>query len=251
MCASLAAASCIAALPLVLASAPAAAAAAAKPVLSVSGLPTGPIGGVTMPYTETGSIVDLHLSYKASLPKGAKLELYVRKSYTAPWVASKTPIKLAGGSAKIKVSSTGTGGPYSYEVAVVSGKTRLVTSKAIGLYWAQPPDGIFVEAGSESAFTKIGSTKEDCEAGCAGVGNPEETVEAAALAGLSPMPDGWTVTLVYKGEAVCTTKAITGECRGHITYPAVSAETKVPVTGEISSPSGKVTKATLLVTLYP
>jgi hypothetical protein len=234
-----------------LVTAPPSAAAVAKPALSVTGLPIGKIGGANSPYTETGSIVYLHLSYKGALPKGAKLELLVRKSYTSPWVASKTPIKLAGGSAKIKVTSSGIGGPYAYEVAVVAGKTRLAISKPVGIYWAQPPAGVFGSDEYESAYTSVHAATQNCEAGCKGDASSGSSTEAYAQVGPTPMPQGWTVTLLFNGEVICSTKDIEGRCSEDITFPTVTTETVVPLVGEMTSPTGKVTKATLLVTVYP
>jgi hypothetical protein len=230
---------------------PATAATASKPSVSVHGLPVGKIGGQAMPYTETGATAELTVSYKGSLPRGAKLQLLIRKSFTSPYEASKAPIKLVGGSAKVKVSSSGIGGPYSYEVAVVSGSRRLSLSKPAALYWAQPPGGVFVMAGSESAFTSTHVAKENCEAGCKGVASSGENDEFSALAGNSPMPQGWTVTLVFDGEVECTTKEIEGRCAKALAFPEVTAETVVPVEGRITSPLGKTYVAKLLVTVYP
>jgi hypothetical protein len=65
------------------------------------------------------------------------------------------------------------------------------------------------------------------------------------------MPAGWTVTLLLGGTVECSTKDIEGNCGMELAFPAVSAQTVIPLVGEVTSPTGKVTKATLLVTVYP
>jgi hypothetical protein len=230
---------------------PALAAAASRPSLAVLGLPLGKIVGQSQPYTETGSTAQLGVSYKGSLPHGAKLQLLIKKNSISPYVASKTPIKLSGGSAKVKVSVSGVGGPYRYEVAVVSGSKRLSVSRPAVVYWAQPPGGVFVFSGSESAFTSTHNANENCEAGCKGDASSGQSEEFSAAAGNTPMPHGWTVTLVVGGAVECMTNEIEGRCEKDLAFPEVTAETVVPVEGKITSPLGKTYVAKLDVTVYP
>jgi hypothetical protein len=227
------------------------ASAASRPSVSVVGLPIGKIVGQSMPYTETKTTAELSVAYSGSLPHGAKLQLLVKANSISPYKSSKTPVRLSGGHAKVHVSEQGIGGPVLYKVAVVSGRRQLSVSKAATIYWAQPPGGVFVSDGSESAYTSLRVPSESCESGCKGDAGSEEGGFFSAYSGNSPMPAGWTVTLIFNGTVECTTKDIEGNCSAQLAFPAVSSATVVPLVGEVTSPTGKVTKATLLVTVYP
>jgi hypothetical protein len=227
------------------------AAAASRPTVAVVGLPIGKIVGKSMPYTETKTIAQLSVAYKGSLPHGAKLQLLVKANSISPYKPSKTPVRLSGGHAKVHVSEPGIGGPVLYKVAVLAGRRQLSVSKAVTIYWAQPPGGVFVSDGSESAYTSLRVAGENCESGCKGDAGSGEGGFFTAYSGNSPMPSGWTVTLLLNGQVECTTKDIEGNCGMELAFPTVSAATVVPLVGEVTSPTGKVTKAMLLVTVYP
>ncbi|HEV7941932.1 MAG TPA: hypothetical protein VGP17_03920 [Solirubrobacteraceae bacterium] len=229
----------------------ASASAASPPSVAVVGLPIGKIVGKSMPYTETKTIAELSVVYKGSLPHGAKLQLLVKANSISPYKPSKTPVRLSGGHANVHVTEPGIGGPVLYKVALVSGRQQLSVSKAATIYWAQPPGGVFVSDGSESAYTSLRVPSENCESGCKGDAGSEEGGFFSAYAGNSPMPAGWTVTLLLNGTVECSTKDIEGNCGMELAFPMVTAATVVPLVGEVTSPSGKVTKATLLVTVYP
>jgi hypothetical protein len=228
-----------------------ASAAASRPSIAVVGLPIGKIVGVSMPYTETKTTADLSVAYKGSLPPGARLRLLVKANSVSPYKASSTPIKLSAGRATVRVTEKGIGGPVLYKVAVVSGERQVSVSKAVTIYWAQPPGGVFVDDTGESAYTSLTKPSENCESGCKGDAGSGQGGFFSAYSGNSPMPAGWTVTLLLNGVVECTTKDIEGSCGEELAFPTVSSETVVSLVGEVTSPAGKVTKATLLVTVYP
>jgi hypothetical protein len=230
---------------------PAAAMGASAPTLSLINVPVGVIVGARSPYTETNGTVQMSIGYSGHLAKGSKLVLLI-KPPAHPYKASKTKITLNGGHAKVSVKQSGIGGPYKYKVAVMSGSRTLGISKPVSLYWAQPPAGVFV-LGEESAYTSRIHPSESCEGTgkCKGDGSSEQTDLVRAAAGNTPMPAGWTVTLLYNGQQVCTTKDIDGECSAAIAYPKVTAPTEVTETAEIISPAGVVTSATLTLTIFP
>ncbi|HEY1690234.1 MAG TPA: hypothetical protein VGF95_15370 [Solirubrobacteraceae bacterium] len=225
--------------------------AASRPSLAPVGLPIGKIVSQRLPYTEAGGTAELSVTYKGSLPHGAKLQLLVKKTSVSPYKPSKTPVKLVGGHAKVHVTEKPPGGPILYEVAVISGNKQLSVSKPATIYWAQPPGGIFVTDGSEFAYTSLKVAHENCESGCKGDASAGEDGTFSVYSGSFPMPPGWKETLIYNGEVECTTESIEGKCSKPLAFPAVTAETVVPIVGELTSPTGKVTKATLLVTVYP
>jgi hypothetical protein len=229
----------------------ASASAASRPSLAVVGLPIGKIVGRSMPYTETKTTAQLSVAYAASLPRGAKLQLLVKANSISPYKPSRTPVRLSAGRAKVHVTEQGIGGPVLYKVAVVSGRRQLSVSKAVTIYWAQPPGGVFVEDGGEHAYTSLTVPSENCESGCKGDAGSEQSGFFTAFSGNSPMPAGWTVTMLLSGQVECTTKDIEGRCGLELSFPAVTATTVVPLVGEVTSPTGKVTKATLLVTVFP
>jgi hypothetical protein len=232
--------------------APASALGAARPSITAPGVPVGKIVGSPSPYVETSTTVDLSVAYPGSLAHGAKLELLTREPASRVFKATKTKVVLHAGHAKVPITVHGIGGPYKYEVAVASGSRTLALSKPYSLYWAQPPGGVFVFANSESAYTSLTHPTESCEAvgKCKGDSSPGSSY-MRAVAGNTPMPATWTVTLIFNGQQLCSTKDIDGECNATATFPEVSAETQVPVTAELTSPSGKVSSATLLVTEFP
>ena len=232
----------------------ASASAASRPSLAVLGLPHGAIGGGSLPYTETDSVVQLSVGYSSHLPSGAKLRLLVKVNSVTPYKATATKITLSGGHAKVHVSQGGIGGPFKYEIAVMSGSRRLATSKPVTIYWTRPPGGVFaIGGGGESAYTSLTVASETCEVvgKCKGDAGSGEQAFIRAVSGTSPMPPGWSVTLLFNGQQICTTTAINGECGAQVTYPTVSAETAVPLTAEVISPKGAITSATLLTTVYP
>jgi hypothetical protein len=231
---------------------PASSLAAARPSLSAPGVPVGKIVGAASPYVETSTTVDLAVTYAGSLAHGSKLQLLVRAPGSTIYKATKIKIVLRGGRAKVPVTEHGIGGPYKYEVAVVAGSRRLALSKPFNLYWAQPPGGLFVLTTGESAYTSLTRSTESCEVvgKCKGDIAPGSSLLRAA-AGNTPMPATWTVTLIYNGAQLCTTKDIGGECNATVTFPEVSAATQIPITAELTSPTGKITSATLLVTEFP
>lgn len=229
----------------------ASASADSRPSVVVVGLPIGKIVGKSMPYAETKTIAELSIAYKGSLPHGAKLQLLVKANSVTPYKPSKTPVRLSGGHAKVHVTEPGIGGPVLYKVAVVSGRQQLSVSKPATIYWAQPPGGVFVSDGGESAYTSLHVPSENCESGCKGDAGSGQGGFFSAYSGNSPMPAGWTVTLIFNGQVVCSTKDIEGNCGMEMAFPEVSATTVIPLVGEVTSPTGKITKATLLVTVYP
>jgi hypothetical protein len=230
---------------------PASALGASAPTLSLINVPVGVIVGHPSPYTENTSTVQMSIGYSGHLAKGSKLVLLVKPSGSS-YKASKTKITLHGGHAKISVKQGGLGGPFKYKVAVMSGSRTLSVSKPVPLYWAPPPAGVFV-LGEESAYTSRIHPSESCEGAgkCKGDGASEENDLVRAAAGNTPMPAGWTVTLLYNGQQVCTTKDINGECSAPIQYPKVTAATEVTETAELTSPTGVVTSATLTLTIFP
>jgi hypothetical protein len=236
---------------LVLLALPAAAMGASAPTLSLINVPVGVIVGSRSPYTESTSTVQMSIGYSGHLAKGSKLVLLVKPS-GFPYKASKTKITLNGGHAKVNVKQNSLGGPFKYKVAVMSGSRTLAVSKPVSLYWAPPPAGVFV-LGEESAYTSRIHPSENCEGTgkCKGDAASEETDLVRAAAGNTPMPAGWTVTLLYNGQQVCTTKDINGECSATIAYPKVTAPTEVTETAEMTSPLGVVTSATLTLTVFP
>jgi hypothetical protein len=236
---------------LILLALPASALGASAPTLSLINVPVGVIVGHPSPYTENTSTVQMSVGYSGHLAKGSKLVLLVKPSGSS-YKASKTKITLHGGHAKISVKQGGLGGPFKYKVAVMSGNRTLSVSKAIPLYWAPPPGGVFLLA-SESAYTSRTQPTENCEGvgKCKGDASSEQGDLLRAAAGNTPMPAGWTVTLLYNGQVECTTKDINGECSAPITYPKVTAATQVTETAEITSPTGVVTSATLTLTIFP
>jgi len=234
----------------------ASASAATRPTVAVVGIPHGVIAGESLPYTQTNSTVELSVAYGGRLPGGAKLELLVKPNSVSPFSVSRTPVRLSGGRAKLHVTLGGVGGPVEYEVSVVSGRRRLITSKPVTIYWAQPPGGIFVMSSSESAYTSRTNASESCAgaaptgARCKGDAGPGQSGQISAEAGSTPMPPGWSVTLIFNGQQECTTTEINGQCEVSVTFPTVTATTVVPITAELTSPQGAVTSATLLVTIY-
>jgi hypothetical protein len=238
--------------------APASASAATpRPSLAVVGIPSGVIVGKLMPYTQLGSSVELSIAYPGRLPGGAKLELLQKRYSISAFVATRTAIRLAGGRARVHVTLATIGGPVSYEVAVVSGGKRLSTSRAVTVYWAPPPGGVFVFSGSQSAYTSVSNAAESCAGSaptrpvCKGSESSGQTEQLSAEAGNTPLPPGWKVTLLLNGVQECTTESIEGKCEVTAALPSVGAATVVPVTAEIISPQGSITSATLLVTVYP
>jgi hypothetical protein len=230
------------------------ASAASRPTLSVLGIPNGIIAGKSMPYTETNSVVQLGVGYSGRLPAGTKLQLLVKVNSVTPYRATKTKVTLSGGHGKVHVTQGGLGGPYKYEIALVSGSRRLATSKPVTIYWTHPPGGIFaLNGGGGSAYTSLTISSENCEPVGACKDDSGSGVQefARAVSGTSPIPPGWSVTLIFNGQQMCTTTAINGECGVQITYPTVSAATNIPLTAEAASPKGVVKSATLLVTVYP
>lgn len=227
------------------------ASAATRPSVTVVGLPIGKIAGKSLPYTETNTLAELSVTYKASLPHGAKLQLLVKANSISPYKPSKTPVRLVGEHAKVHVTEPGIGGPVFYKVAVVSGHQQLAVSKPVIVYWAKPPGGVFVSDGSESAYTSLTVPSENCEAGCKGDAGSGQGGYFSAYSGTSPMPIGWTVSLIFNGTVECTTKDIEGNCGMELAFPTVTATTMIPLVGQVTSPTGKATKATLLVTVYP
>ena len=228
--------------------APASASAATpRPSLALVGVPSGVIVGKLVPYTQLGGSVQLSVAYPGRLPGGSKLELLQKRYSTSAFVATRTAIRLAHGRARVHVTLATIGGPVSYEVAVVSRGKRLSTSRAVTVYWAPPPAGVFVFSGSQSAYTSGAPTRP----ACTGVASSGQTGQLSAQAGNTPLPPGWKVTLLFNGVQQCTTESIKGECEVTATFPSVSAATVMPVTAEIISPQGSTTSATLLVTVYP
>ena len=230
------------------------AAAAARPTLAVLGLPHGAIGGKSLPYSETDSLVQLGVGYSARLPSGAKLQLLVKVNSVTPFKPVKTKVTLVAGRAKVHVNQGGIGGPFEYEIAVVAGPRRLAVSKPVTIYWTRPPGGIFaMGGGGESAYTSLTVASENCQTvgACKGDASSGEQTFASATSGTAPIPPGWSVTLLFNGQQICTTTAINGECGAQITFPTVSGPTAIPLTAEAISPKGAITSATLLLTVYP
>lgn len=230
------------------------ASAASRPTLSVLGVPHGTIAGQSLPYTETGSVVQLGVGYGGRLPAGSKLQLLVKVNSISPYKPTKTKVTLVGGHGKIHVSQGGLGGPFKYEIALVSGSRRLAVSKPVTIYWTHPPGGVFaIDGGGGSAYTSLTVPSENCEVIGACKGDSASGVQefATANSGTAPIPLGWSVTLLFNGQQVCTTTDINGECGAQITYPTVSAPTAMTLTGEVTSPKGAVTSATLSLTVYP
>jgi hypothetical protein len=230
------------------------ASAASRPTLAVLGIPRGTIAGQSMPYTETNSVVQLGVGYAGRLPTGSKLQLLVKVNSISPYKARKTKLALAGGHAKIHVIQGGLGGPFKYEIALVSGSRRLSTSKPVTIYWTHPPGGIFaLNGGGGSAYTSLMVSSESCEpvGACKGASGSGVQEFARAASGTSPIPPGWSVTLIFNGQQICTTTTIDGECGAQITYPTVSAPTTIALTAELTSPKGAIKSATLLITDYP
>jgi hypothetical protein len=230
------------------------ASAAARPTLSVLGIPSGIIGGKSTPYTETNSVVQLGVGYGGHLPAGTKLQLLVKVNSVTPYKATRTKVTLSGGHGKVHVTQGGIGGPFKYEIALVSGSRRLATSKPVTIYWTRPPGGIFaLNGGGGSAYTSLTVSSENCEPVGACKDDSASGVQefARAVSGTAPIPPGWSVTLLFNGQQMCTTTAIDGECGVQITYPTVSAPTNIPLTAELTSAKGAVKSATLLLTVYP
>jgi archaellum component FlaF (FlaF/FlaG flagellin family) len=69
--------------------------------------------------------------------------------------------------------------------------------------------------------------------------------------GTSPVPPGWSLTLTFNGQTVCTSSSIEARCEGEVTFPTVSGETVVPLTATLTSPQGHAIVATRLITVYP
>jgi hypothetical protein len=230
---------------------PASAVAAGAPELSLVNVPVGVIVGVQTPYTETDSTVQMSIAYGGHLANGSRLVLLVKAPGRA-YKAQKTKIVLHAGHAKVSLKEGGIGGPFYYRVAVVAGAKTLSSSKPLLLYWAQPPAGVFV-IGEGSAYTSRVHPSENCEGvgKCPDDGSSEQSQIVRAVAANTPLPAGWTVTLLYNGQVECTTKDINGECSAPVAYPKVTAATQVTLTGEITSPLGVVTSATETVTVFP
>ncbi|HEX4467266.1 MAG TPA: hypothetical protein VH025_08755 [Solirubrobacteraceae bacterium] len=227
--------------------------AAARPSLALVGVPTGLIGGTHTPYAETNSSVELDVGYSGRLSGGAKLVLLEKTNSVTPFKATRAKIKLAGGRAKLHVAQGGIGGPYKYEIAVVSGARRLATSKAASIYWTRPPGGIFVSDGDESAYTSLTVASENCEpiGKCTGDAASGESIFLHAYSGTAPIPPGWRITLLLDGSQMCTTTSIEGACQAPYAFPQVSSATPVQVTAEAISPTGTVRSATIVFTDFP
>ncbi len=70
--------------------------------------------------------------------------------------------------------------------------------------------------------------------------------------GTSPVAPGWSLTLTFKGQTICTsTSAIDPRCEGEVTFPTVSGETVIPLTATLTSPQGHAIVTTRLITVYP
>jgi len=234
------------------------AAAASRPTLSVLGLTNGLIAGKTLPYIETGGLAELGIGYGGHLAAGAKLVLLEKDPGAVGFKKDKTPVRLSGSRAKVKVTFTHLGGPVSYEVAVLSGARQLSVSKAVTIYWTELPGGVFVELqGDYAAYTSRTVASENCSAPtaastlCKGDASSNETNRISAFAGTYPVPPGWSVALFYNGQQQCTSSEIDARCETEITFPSVTAATVIPLTAKLTSPHGEVIIATKLVTVFP
>ncbi len=234
------------------------AAAATRPTLSVLGLTNGLIAGQTLPYAETGGLAELGIVYSGHLPGGAKLTLFEKDPGSSAFKASRIPVRLSGSRAKVHVTFTHVGGPVSYKVAVVSGGRQLSASKAVTIYWAQLPGGVFVELqGDYAAYTSRTNASESCSAPtaastlCKGDSSSGATGRISAFSGTYPVPPGWSVTLFFNGQQECASNAIDPRCEVEVTFPTVTATTVVPLTAKLTSPHGETITATKLVTVYP
>jgi hypothetical protein len=241
-------------LPVVLLALCSSASAASRPTLAVLGIPHGTIAGQSLPYTETDSVAQLRVGYAGRLPAGANLRLLVKVNSVTPYKATKAKITLSGGHSSVHVTEGGIGGPFKYEIALVSGSRRVSVSKPVTIYWTRPPGGIFaINGGGGSAYTSLTVASENCQAVGACKDDSASGVQeyATANSGTAPIPPGWSVTLIFNGQQECTTTSIDGVCGAQITFPTVTTATAMPLTAELTSPKGTVTSATLLLTVYP
>ena len=231
------------------------ASAATRPTLETVGMPKGVIVGHSMPYIETKTVGRLRAGYHGRLPAGAKLQLLVKPS-GGTFHAVRTKVVLSGGHAAIAITELGIGGPVGYQVAVVSGGRRLATSKAVSVYWTQPPGGIFVlgASGGGSAYTSLTVPSESCASAvphCKGDYSSSQSFLYTARSGTAPIPPGWSVALFYNGQQLCTSKSIDGACSAEITFPTVaSGSVQVVITAQAISPQGVATTANLFVTVF-
>jgi hypothetical protein len=229
--------------------------AAARPTVSAPGLSVGPIGGKSLPYVELGSSVQLSIAYGGHLSGGSHLVL-MEKDPGKAYRTLKT--KLSGTHPKVHVTFDNLGGPVSYKVAVLSGHSQLSTSKPLTVYWVQPPGGVFAElSGDYASYTSSTKPSESCAAPtaastlCKGDASSGQTNRVTGESGTSPVPPGWSLTLTFNGQTVCTSSSIEARCEGEVTFPTVSGETVVPLTATLTSPQGHAIVATRLITVYP
>ena len=227
------------------------------PSLSVIGLKAGSIAGKSLPYTEIGSEVELSGAYRGPLSGGTKLELFV-KDPGSGFKASKTPVRLSGGHAKLHVSYSGLGGPVVYELALVSKGGRLGVSRPVTVYYAQPPGGVFAGLQGDSAsFTSRTDPSENCATPsastplCNGVGSGGQTTRVSAASNTAPVPPGWKVALVFNGHPVCSSESIEAKCEVELAFPEVGAATVIDLTATLTSPHGTEIVATRAITVYP
>jgi hypothetical protein len=231
------------------------ASAATRPTLETVGMPTGVIVGRSMPYIEAKTVGHLRAGYHGRLPAGAKLQLLEKHSEGA-FKALRTPVRLAGGHATVAITEPGIGGPASSELALVSSGRRLAISKVVSIYWTETPGGIFVlgATGGGSAYTSLTVPSESCATAgklCKGDYSSGQTFQYSAQSGTAPVPPGWSVTLLYNGQQLCTSKSIEGVCSANITFPTVpTGSTEVVITAELTSPYGVVTSANFYVTVF-
>jgi hypothetical protein len=231
--------------------------AATRPTVVPVALPTGPIAGKTLPYTEIGSTITLHVAYAAHLPAGGKLEL-LAKDPAAAYRVYGGPIHLVGGHAQVKATFNKLGGPVSYEVAVLAHGHQVVVSHPVTVYYAQLPGGVFAELqGDYASFTSRTNAAESCAGSaptgslCKGTASSGQGEIVGGFSGTFPVPPGWTVTLVFNGQQVCTSASIEARCEASVTVPTVTSETIVDLTATLTPPHGQPIVATRVITVYP
>lgn len=199
--------------------------------------------------------MQLSIAYPGHLSGGEHLVL-MEKDPGKPYKTLKA--KLNGAHAKVHVTFNDLGGPVSYKVAVLSGHLQLATSRPLTIYWAQLPGGVFAElSGDYASYTSSTKPSESCAAPtaastlCKGDASSGQVNRVSGFSGTSPVPPGWSLTLTFNGQPVCSSSSIEARCEGEVTFPTVTAATVIPLTATLTSPQGRAIVATRLITVYP
>ncbi len=215
-------------------------------------------------YAQTGLPIKLSVIDHHSLSAGAKFQLRFQAKYKAPYVASQVPVKLHGGRATLQVTLTAAmenaagSDVRSYEIAVVSRGRVLGTSRAVPVLWVPPPASVQVLEGSGENQTATTSTTTGAVTCSYGSPSANACVDGSVSPGeaffgpqvvAGELPPKWAVILLFNGQTVCTDVTLQGSCSGMITVPAAAPLGQAnPLTGELISPQGKATGATINIT---